>query len=141
LARAEGSQGTVARPLYYGMRLFAEAGTGRLMDVRINSLNRGLRAYALQTPEGGINLAIINQGQAQATDVRIGVVGRKLVNGGVLRLAAPTLFATSQVSFGAAQADSEGKLALREEPLALDPANHTGLVTVTAAGAVLIRLT
>lgn len=127
-----------ARPLYYGMRFFGAAGSGTLMETRVNSLNRGLRAYALQRPDNGVNLVILNLGQAQATDVRIAAPGRKFSGGSVLRLAAPTLFATNQVALGGAYADASGQLAAREEPLAVD-ADGTGLVTVSSAGAVLLK--
>ena len=138
---ARDSRGIIARPLYYGMRLFAAAGGGRFMETHIDSLNRGLRAHALQSADGGMRLAILNLGQAQATDVRINAIGHKLTGGSVLRLSAPTLFSTSQVSFGGAVADiASGALSPQPETLAIDSSNGTGLVTVSAASAVLVQL-
>jgi hypothetical protein len=97
--------GLMARPLYYGMLMFAQA-SGDLMPARLDSGGAALAAYAVRAADGTLRLIVINK-DARAISARI-EPGRRFAKGEVSRLTAPALDATVGVRFGGAAVDDYG---------------------------------
>jgi hypothetical protein len=97
--------GLTARPLYYGMLMFAQA-SGDLVPAKLDSGGAAVAAYAVRAVDGALRLVVINK-DARAASVRI-EPGRRFAKGEVSRLTAPTLDATVGVQFGGAAVDDYG---------------------------------
>jgi hypothetical protein len=97
--------GLTARPLYYGMLMFAQA-AGDLVPARLDAGGAALAAYAVRDHDGALRLVVINKDRRQAS-VRI-EPGRRFAKGEVSRLTAPALEATAGVRFGGAAVDDYG---------------------------------
>ena len=98
--------GLTARPLYYGMLMFAQA-RGDLVPARLDSGGAMLAAYAVRAADGVLRLVLINKDARAAASVRI-ELGRRFAKGEVSRLVAPALDATAGVRFGGAAVDDYG---------------------------------
>jgi len=98
-----------ARPLYYGMLLFAQTCRGRLVPTR---LEPGLSTFsAFAAREGGrLRVALINKDPANAACVRIDP-GERFRRASVLRLIGPAVDAKTGVTFGGAEVDAFGRWA------------------------------
>jgi hypothetical protein len=97
--------GLTARPLYYGMLMFAQA-PGDLVPARLDSGGAALAAYAVRAADGALRLVLINK-DARAASLRI-ESGRRFANGEVSRLTAPALDATTGVRLAGAAVDDYG---------------------------------
>jgi hypothetical protein len=107
-----------ARPLYYGLLLFAGAvGHGsRLLPMRVDTQS-GVRAWATLTPAGGVRLVAVNPSSMQAARVTVTVRGAG-ARAAVLRLLrAPGLNARHGVSFGGRAVGADGRLHGRDRPV------------------------
>ncbi|SRR5579871_134709 len=128
--------GLIARPLYYGMLMFAQA-PGDLVPARLDSDGAELAAYAVRAGDRALRLIAINKG-LRAASVRI-EPGRRFAKGDVWRLAAPALDATAGVQLAGAAVDDYGGWA----PAAQDIARFDGsaiMLDVPAASAALVTL-
>ena len=54
-----------ARPEYYGLLLFALAGTGTLLETQLSAGGVDVTAYAVRTPSGGLNIILVNKDTLQ----------------------------------------------------------------------------
>ena len=97
--------GLTARPLYYGMLMFAQA-EGDLVPARLDAGGAALAPYAVRAADGALRLVLINK-DARAALLRI-EPGRRFAKGDVSRLVAPALDATAGVRFGGAAVDDYG---------------------------------
>jgi hypothetical protein len=97
-----------ARPLYYGMLMFALAAPGALVPVRLTTDLRALAAFAVRVPEGGLRVCLINKDFARGARVRIDA-GRSFGGASVTRLAGPVADATSGITLGGASVDDFGR--------------------------------
>jgi hypothetical protein len=106
--------GLTARPLYYGMLLFAQA-HGDLVPARLDAGGAALATWAVRAADGALRVVLINK-DARAAAVRI-EPGRRFAKSEVLRLTAPALDATAGVRFGGATVDDYGgwSPAIRED--------------------------
>jgi hypothetical protein len=128
--------GLTARPLYYGMLMFAQA-RGDLVRARLDSGGAALAAYAVRAANGALRVVVINK-DPRAASVRI-EPGRRFARGEVLRLVAPALDATAGVRFGDAPVDDYGGWA----PAASEGAQFDGgaiMLGVPGASAALVTL-
>jgi hypothetical protein len=128
--------GLTARPLYYGMLMFAQA-RGDVVPARLDAGGAALAAYAVRAGDGALRIVAINKGAGAAT-VRI-EPGRRFSKGDVLRLAAPALDAKTGVTFGGAAVDDYGGFA----PAAREPVQFDGgavVLEVPGASAALATL-
>jgi hypothetical protein len=99
--------GFVARPIYYGMLLFAVAGAGRLVMTRLQGAADGsLAAYCLKTDDGTFKLVLLNRHPARDATLTVDVPGVRSAS--VLRLIAPRLDDTTDVTFGGAVVGNDG---------------------------------
>ena len=128
--------GFVARPIYYGMLLFAEAGAGQLIEAQLEGLEQVplLTAYALRSSDGSIKVAIFNKNLASGIRLSVNAQG-KYASG--LRLEAPRIDDTTDVTLGAAPVGAVGSWsAAREEKLAAQ--NGSVVLDLPAASAALL---
>jgi hypothetical protein len=120
-------KGFTARPIYYGMLLFEQAGSGRLLESKLDYQQDVplLTAYSLRSDAGGIKTAIFNKHQDR--NIRIAIdPGERHAGANALRLTAPALDATSNVTLGAAAVDANGNWqAAQQEPLRGSGSNVT----------------
>ncbi len=130
--------GFLARPIYYGMLLFAEAGAGQLVETQPEGVEQAplLTAYGLRAQGGELKAAIFNKNLDRR--VRLAVnVGEGAQHAKVLRLHAPRVDDTTDVTFGGAPVGAAGVWsAAREERLPMQ--NGSVMVELPAASAVLI---
>jgi hypothetical protein len=136
-----------ARPLYYGLLLYAQAAPGELLATTVKpdfdqygayqEFPQGprLRAYALAGEDGRLRVALINQDGGRSLDLRI-EADRGFARGTLLRLAAPTIYSTDGVTLGGGAA--EGGWQPQFETVAVS--GQAAYVTITAGGAVLVDL-
>ncbi len=98
--------GFLARPIYYGMLLFAEAGAGQLIDAQLDGLDQAplLTAYGLRTDDGKLRAAIFNKNLERS--VRLTLNAGRSARG--LRLHAPRIDDTTDVTFGGAPVGANG---------------------------------
>jgi hypothetical protein len=99
--------GFVARPIYYGMLLFAVAGPGRLVTTELQGGSDGsLGAYCLKTDDGTLKLVLLNKHPDRDAALTVDVPGVKTAV--LLRLTAPRLDDTTDVTFGGAVVGNDG---------------------------------
>jgi Glycosyl hydrolase family 79 C-terminal beta domain len=101
------ANGFVARPIYYGMLLFAVAGEGRLVKTEWEGAADGsLAAYCVKTDDGTLKLVLLNKHPDRDATLTVDVPGVK--SAAVLRLIAPRLDDTTDVTFGGAVVGNDG---------------------------------
>ena len=131
-------KGFAARPIYYGMLLFEQAGAGQLLESALDYAQETplLTAYSLRSENGSIKTAIFNKHLDR--NIRIAVnPGERAAVATALRLAAPGIDAVSNVTLGAAAVDANGKWkAAHEEHLPVD--NNSAIIDLPAGSAVLV---
>jgi hypothetical protein len=140
--------GFTARPLFYGMLLFAQAGPGHLIDAKLDNQQDAplLNAYGLINdgvePRDTVKAVVFNKHDDRAIKLTIGC-GEHANRARALRLAAPRLDDTQDVTLGgnpvgasgAWSAEHEEELALRDGTAAIDlPAGSAALVTLHIGG-------
>jgi hypothetical protein len=127
-----------ARPLYYGMLMFAQAARGALVPAHLAPDTSGLKAFAVRAPEGTLRICLVNQNIT--LDERLAIdPGRKFTAASMMRLAGPAIDATAGVTLGGASIDEFGRWA----PPMNEEVRLTGreiLVDVPAASAALVSL-
>jgi hypothetical protein len=99
-------KGFEARPIYYGMLLFAQAGAGQLVEARLSQPQPEdvVAAFALKTPEGQ-KAILFNKNPDSSLRVSIDP-GQRAQSATVLRLTAPQLDSTSGVTLGGSPVDA-----------------------------------
>lgn len=130
--------GFLARPIYYGMLLFAQAGPGQLVESRFESLDRTplLTAYSMRNDGGDLNVAVFNKNLDRAVRLTIDP-GERSKSAIALRLHAPRVDDTTDTTFGGAVVGAGGSWSpAREEKLAIE--NGSGIVELPAASGALI---
>jgi hypothetical protein len=102
------SEKTKARPLYYGLLLFRACGRGRVIPAKADGPDKvQVSTYAVLARDGSISVAIINLEVAKNVTVQLDVT-RYFKSGRVLRLEAPSMSATADVTFGGASVTNDG---------------------------------
>jgi hypothetical protein len=131
------ADGFAARPLYYGMLLFTEAGSGALVACAFDGSGSAppMSAFAVKHASGTLSVLLFNKGD---TDSVLSIdAGRPMRVERVLRLTAPSLDATDGVTLGGA---SIGANAAWSPGLADLHATHAEKIALPAASAALIGL-
>jgi hypothetical protein len=133
--------GFIARPIYYGMLLFAEAGAGHLIESTLDASGETgatLSAYGLQSDAGVTRVAIFNKHGDQPVLMTL-QAGQKAERATVIRLYAPRMEDTVDTTLGAAQVNSSGAwAAAREDTLTVK--NGETVIELPAASAALVTL-
>jgi hypothetical protein len=96
----------VAHPLYYAMLLFHYAAQGQTIPVSV-STHSNVMVHAALASDGTLRIVAINNEAATNVQVRI-APGRTFRSAGTLRLAGPSLDATSGVTFAGTTVGSDG---------------------------------
>jgi hypothetical protein len=131
--------GFLGRPIYYGMLMFAEAGAGQLIETQLEGIDKAplLTAYALQS-NGSMKAVVFNKNQDRRVRLTLNA-GQPIPHAKALRLRAPRVDDTTDVTFGGAPVGANGTWSVaREETLqakdgsiALDlPAASAALITM-----------
>jgi hypothetical protein len=100
--------GFLARPLYYGMLLFAQGGAGTLIDSTLDDDDDPLvTAYGIKNADGTVKAALFNKNAERAVTLTIDA-GMAVAHASVLRLIAPRLDDTVGTTFGGAPVGADG---------------------------------
>ncbi len=133
-------KGFSARPIYYGMLLFAQAGAGQLVDTHVDHLDAAplLTGYALRTDSGALKAAVFNKNQDRAVRLTI-EAGQRVTRATALMLTAPGIDATSGVTLGGGAVGQSGAWSA-SETATLPAARGAVLIDLPAASGALITL-
>lgn len=136
--------GFTARPIYYGMLLFAQAGPGHLIDTKLDNREDAPLVNAYGLVNGGaearstVKAVVFNKHDDRAVQLSIGS-SERASRARALRLAAPRLDDTQDVTLGgnpvgasgAWSAEHEEDLKVHDGAAAIDlPAGSAALVTL-----------
>lgn len=130
--------GFVARPIYYGMLLFAHAGAGQLVESTLEPRDETplVTAFGLRNRSGAIQVAAFNKYLDRRVHLSIDV-GQHAQRISALRLHAPRVDDTTDATFGGAPVGASGAWsATREETLNLE--SGAAVIQLPAASAALI---
>jgi hypothetical protein len=128
----------IARPEYYGLLAARRLEGGHFIPVHIKgqSVEDDLTAYATKHPDGAITIAISNLGIGISPSILLNVPGYNRATDE--RLMAPSVGATSGVTFGHASADAGGMIRSRGAAI---PSSHGKFrLTLTPTSAVIVTL-
>ncbi|MDE2494254.1 MAG: hypothetical protein KGL97_10180 [Alphaproteobacteria bacterium] len=100
--------GFLARPIYYGMLLFAEAGAGTLVDATLDNAADAslLTAYGIKTGDGTLKAAVFNKNLDRKVMLTIDAGGAASAT--VMRLIAPRADDTTDTTLGGAVVGGDG---------------------------------
>jgi hypothetical protein len=130
--------GFLARPVYYGMLLFAEAGARQLVESKFEQVEQAplLTAYGLRSKTGAIKVAAFNKNEDRSVRLAIDA-GRRTQRVSALRLIAPRVDDTTDTTFGGAPVGASGEWSpARKEKLSDE--NGATVIELPAASAALI---
>ncbi len=130
--------GFLARPIYYGMLLFAEAGAAQLVESKLDGLEQAplLTAYGFRDHGGTIKVAVFNKNLDRPLRVAVDT-GLRVRRAKSLRLYAPRVDDTKDTTFGGAPVGASGSWSdAHEQTLPLE--NGTPVIELPAASAALI---
>jgi hypothetical protein len=130
--------GFLARPIYYGMLLFAHAGAGQLVESKLDQLEHAplLTAYGLRSNTGAIKVAAFNKNLDRGVRLTIDP-GQRAKRVTALRLHAPRVDDTTDTTFGGAPVGAGGAWsAAREETLPIE--NGVSALDLPPASAALV---
>jgi Glycosyl hydrolase family 79, N-terminal domain len=130
--------GFLARPLYYGMLLFAQAGPGQLVETKFEPLEQAasLTAYGLRNGQGALKVTAFNKNLDRAIRLTIDA-GQRAPRVRSLRLHAPRVDDTTDTTLGASPVGAGGAWsAAREEILGIE--NGAAVIELPPASAALI---
>ncbi len=133
-------KGFTARPIYYGMLLFAQAGAGQLVESKLDSSEAAplLTAYAVRGNTGSIKVAAFNKHLDHNVHLTLDP-GRHAQRLTGLRLQAPSVNDTTNITFGRSPVGAAGAWsAVKQDLLALE--NGVVVLDLPAASAALITL-
>jgi len=113
------ADGFTARPLFYGMLLFAEVGAGRLIDAKIDSQADAplLTAYGVASRAGrldAVKAVVFNKHDDRAIHLTI-ESGQQAARAWALRLSAPRLDDTQDMTLGENPVGASGAWAAEHE--------------------------
>jgi hypothetical protein len=99
-----------ARPEYYGLLLFALAGTGSLLETQVSAGNVDVTAYAVRTPSGGLNIILVNKDKLQNLTLTI-QANQRIETASMQTMTGPSLAAVSGVTIQGATMNKDGTFA------------------------------
>ena len=119
---------------YYGMLAFAKAAAGcsQMMPVEVETQGVDVTAYALGTHDKPRSAVVINRDRTRHATISLRETS--IVRASALRLVAPSPESTSDVTFGGAAVDAEGKWTVKSTELI-----QGGMVSVPPMSAVVVR--
>jgi hypothetical protein len=132
------SGGYRAQPLFYGMKMFAQAARGALIPTRLVSDRSDLSAFAVRSAEGNLRVCLINKDFSRSARVRIDP-GRDFDASSVMRLSGPAADATADITLGGSSVDPFGGWSPTTSEAA-HPVGREIAVDVPAASAALVLM-
>jgi hypothetical protein len=126
---AERDERPIARPLYYGMLLFAAARARRVSPAALRDCPAAVAAYAIEGARSHRRLALINMNPKRSARIALSPAR----GASLLRLTARSPAATSGVTLGGAEVANNGAWNLRPERLAAN-----GVIDLPPCNAVLV---
>jgi hypothetical protein len=127
-----------ARPEYYGMLAFAQAGKGDLVKVTLDKNDINLTAYATRDEHGFLWVTVVNKDLSLDARVEITMPkGYKAAD--AFRLIAPSVESKDHVTLGGSEVSSDGKWT-PQPPEKLAAQEGVVRLVVPHASAVLVRL-
>jgi hypothetical protein len=100
--------GFVARPLYYGMLLFAAAGAGRLVRTEMDGVADGsLTALGLKSRDGALKAVVLNRSLDADVTLAVDAPGARAAS--VMRLLAPRPDDRTDVTFAGSVVGNDGR--------------------------------
>ncbi len=128
-----------ARPEYYGLLLFALAGTGTLLETQLSAGGVDVTAYAVRTPSGGLNIVLVNKDTRQ--NLILTIQANQPVNtASIQTMTGPSLAAVSGVTIQGATINQDGSFA-PASPGTLTAAAGQTTCLLPALSAALISIT
>lgn len=127
-----------AGPLYYGMVMFKEATqNATLVPARLSAPSQNAVAYATKSTDDTLNVCLINKDFEHVA--RVGIETKQnFASASLLRLAAPSAEAKTDITFAGSSVDGFGKWSPRQiESLRW---RRSSVVEVPAASAVMVKL-
>lgn len=97
----------ITAPEYYGMLAFSRASQGSLVAVDCDSAGANIAAYAVVGENRSLSVTIINKEASLDTSVTLSV-SKRLGDGRILRLRAPSLQSKDDVTFGGSRVLPDG---------------------------------
>jgi hypothetical protein len=128
-----------ARPEYYGLLLFALAGTGTLLETQLSAGSVDVTAYAVRTPSGGLNIVLVNKDTLQNLTLTI-QANQPVKTASMQTMTGPSLAAVSGVTIQGATMNKDGTFA-PASPVTLTPATGQTTCFLPALSAALISIT
>ena len=99
-----------ARPEYYGLLLFALAGSGTLLETQLSAGSVDVTAYAVRTASGGLNLIVVNKDALQNLTLTI-QTNQPIQTASMQIMTGPSLAAISGVTIQGATMNQDGTFA------------------------------
>jgi len=96
-----------ARPEYYGTLLFSLAGQGTLFDTTVSASGLDVSAYAVERPDGGLNIIAVNKDTTRNLQLTI-ECGQAVRSAELIVMTGPSLEATSGVAIQGAMVAQNG---------------------------------
>jgi len=130
--------GFLARPIYYGMLLFAQAGSGQLVQSKLEQIEQAplLTAYGLRSDAGALKVAAFNKNPDRAVRLTVDA-GERVQRATALRLVAPRVDDTTDTTFGGSPVGASGSWSpVLEELLSVE--SGAADIELPAASAALI---
>lgn len=130
-------KGFEARPIYYGMLMFAEAGAGQLVGNKLSEPQQDdvVAAYSLKT-DSGLKTVVFNKNPDSGLRLEIDP-GQRAQTATIELLKASRLDSTSAVTLGGSVVDAHGNWGSASQP-AISAKNGLFTVDLPAASAALI---
>jgi hypothetical protein len=130
--------GLLARPIYYGMLLFAQAGAGQLVESKLQDTDQAplLTAYGLLSASGAVKVAAFNKNLDRGVRLSIDA-GQASQRVSLLRLHAPRVDDTTDITFGGSTVGSGGAWSVTREEIP-KVKNGAAVLELPAASAALI---
>jgi hypothetical protein len=116
-----------AKPLYFAMLMFSEAGRGALVPAHVEPPDSDVTVYATRADDGTLCLCLINKHLTRPARARIDP-GRHIQAASLLRLTGDAANATTGLTFGGAGVGDFGSWM----PLPAEPAQRQGRLVIAA---------
>jgi hypothetical protein len=128
----------VPAPMYYGLLFFSRAAQGRLVATEAKS-DANLIAHSVLGADGKLRVTLVNKDLAKPISASI-TAGTAYTKGQVLRLTAPSVDATTDVTFAGATVNADGSWAPKTtEPLTLSAGRTTITLPPTSAALLILE--
>jgi len=131
------SQVTAAAPLFYGMLLVSQAGTGSMLATKASAGSLNFTAYSIAPGDGSTNLVLVNKDATTGVNASVDV-GAPVTTASAVYLRAPSLTATTGVTFAGAGV-TPGGVWSPHPPYDLPVKGNVITVVLPPASATLVR--